>query len=164
DVVLVPEILFYENRARSQKLWPFEVSGPNVDFSSLPSAISGFSRPTRPFVPFGFGAEISHFGRTGRFAYSQPICPICFRTVWDKFAWFGRFAPFCPNCSRTKFSFWLIRPAYFWPARPKLFRAALTHFVGSAGSRLFVPLVPKATSQQLANFLSFGQFGFRVPH
>ncbi|KAH9297541.1 hypothetical protein KI387_029223, partial [Taxus chinensis] len=65
--------------ARSQKLWPFEVSGPNVDFSSLPSAISAFrvprvplshlvlvlkfpisaepagSRTRSPYVPFGFG-------------------------------------------------------------------------------------------------------------
>ncbi|KAH9322932.1 hypothetical protein KI387_017571, partial [Taxus chinensis] len=43
--------------------------------------------------------------KTGRFAPSQPRCPICFRTVWDKFsrfARFGRFAPFCPNCPGTK--------------------------------------------------------------
>ncbi|KAH9296416.1 hypothetical protein KI387_040004, partial [Taxus chinensis] len=70
---------FMKIGARSQKLWLFEVSGPNVDFSSLPSAISAFrvprvplshlvsvlkfpisvepagSRTFGPYVPFGFG-------------------------------------------------------------------------------------------------------------
>ncbi|KAH9306522.1 hypothetical protein KI387_010926, partial [Taxus chinensis] len=90
--------------ARSQKLWPFEVSGPNIDFSSLLSAASAFRIPRIPL------AQMSQY-ESPLFWPNRLVRVCCVllsrlsRTAWDKFfrfARFGRFAYFCPNCPGMK--------------------------------------------------------------
>ncbi|KAH9300933.1 hypothetical protein KI387_012516, partial [Taxus chinensis] len=72
--------------------------GPNVDFSA-------FSRPARPFVPFSTVLLVLISGEPAGRAHLSQMSQ-SFRTACSHF---GRFA-------------------YFWPERPRLFRAALTHF------------------------------------